>query len=206
MTIENALYIATYEDYEGTDRVPCKVDTDKMEVVEFFPAEACRWDGHAMCIEEEISLTGGRTFDAIKFDEYADAVANGYEDQYGDRNTFVLFDADALYAACAATFPPPVRIPRFDDKFSHCASLSESSGNENDAYSYAERLACRGAEHIADVAPMMAAYIEDMEKVNKNGFYDERIASARKIIQEFEALAKQADELADKLRNTFRTF
>ena len=205
MTIENAKYGTIYEDYENGDCVPCLVDTDKMEVVKFMPAEECRWDDHVMCIEEWIYFDDGRSFEAIKFDEYNDAVLEGFDDEY-DRANIVLFDADALYNACVAAFPFPVKTPRFENYFAHCALHAESSDSEDDAYSYAERLAWRGTEHIRDAAPMMVEAAHDLEAVNAGGFYDDQIAAAYAFAKEFEDLAKQADELANRLRNTFRYF
>ena len=98
MAIVKATYETVYDDYNGGDRVPCLVDDEAMEVIEFFPATACRWDDPAMCTEEWICFEDGREFEAIKFDEYNDAVHFGYEDDY-DRDNIVLFDSDALEAA-----------------------------------------------------------------------------------------------------------
>lgn len=102
MTLIKAEYVNVYNDWndDDNDTIPCLVDTEKMEVVEFYPAIRVKQE-EALLMEEYIYFEDGREFMAMKFEEYEDSV------DFGDaepRDQVVLFSEDARGDALMAAY------------------------------------------------------------------------------------------------------
>ena len=201
MAIINGIYYACYEDYEGGDEVPCKVDDEEMEVVSFDKAVKCRWfeDTDVMCTEEWVKLADGREFEAIKFDEYNDAVLDGFDDEY-DRDNIVLFDADAVAEA----------MEDFEKK-----ALAEAMEGFN--FITCEPKGVPGlptttstvADDVHDAVEHMKRAIRTMNKNNERvegynqkweNFYDDYLEKAHDMLAKLEEVAAVFDGLEDELR------
>ena len=201
MTIMNAIYYANYEDYEGYDEVPCLVDTDTMEVVSFGKATSSRWyDGSvAMCVEESIQLADGRDFDAIKYDEYNDAVSEGYADEY-DRDNIVLFDADKLADSMSEFEEAALAETMSGFEFRTCQPTGVPG---------LEMTAGEASYDVADAAEHMRRAIRSMEgniaRNRKNnvrwpGVYDNYLAQCDPILNRMKELENEMMQLFEDLR------
>ena len=198
----NANYYANYDDYNGCDDVPCVVDLDKMEVVSFGPANACRWyeDAVLMCVEENIQLETGEMFEAIKFDEYNDAVDGGYDDDY-DRENIILFDADDLADACSMFAVESEADASEGFYFETCivdgspTCVSNTSTVAMDVHD--------AAEHMKRAVRTMTRSNERVTQYNIEkwpGFYDEYLSKATEMLTVLENYQSELADLEQKIR------
>jgi hypothetical protein len=200
MSIMNAIYYANYEDYEGYDEVPCIVDTDTMEVLSFGTATASRWyDGSvAMCIDESVRLSDGRSFAAIKYDEYNDAICEGFADEY-NRNEIVLFDADQLEDAMSEFKESALEKTMSGFEFNTCQPTGvpglELTAKEA-SYDVAD-----AAEHIKRAIRSMEGNIDRNRENNIRwpGFYDGYLAQCDPILEHLKKLESEMVRLSEDL-------
>lgn len=201
MAIINGTYYACYEDYEGGDEVPCKVDDEKMEVVSFGKATKCRWyeDVDVMCTEEWVKLDDGRDFEAIKFDEYNDAVLDGFDDDY-ERENIVLFDADKLAESMGDFEDSALAEAMRDLRFITCDAKGVPGIPTNTS---------TVSEDVHDAVEHMKRAIATMEKNNERvagynekwpNFYDDYLEKAAEMLERIKEAAKALDGLESDVR------
>ena len=205
MAVVSATYYATYEDYEGGDEVPCKVDTNTWTVVSFSDAVSCRWYEEAliMCVEETIQLFDGTEAEAMQFDEYNDRVEYDGDvevEQDHKAGRIILFDNDLLEAAMEVFEAPLVAAAEAAYDFYTC-QIKGIPGLQPNTSSVADDVH-DAAEHMKRAIDLMTKNNQRVEGYNKKwvGFYDDYLATAAQMMALLEEIYNSFDGVERSLR------
>lgn len=205
MSIVNATYFANYEDYNGFDSVPCKVDTDRWEVISFGNATECRWfeDVNVMCIEEGIRFEDGIEIEVFKFDEYFDRVKYDGDTELEEAykaGQIVLYDHDELEDAMSEFEENALTENMYGLDFITCkprgvpglpADTSTVADDVHDA-----------AEHMKRAIRTMKKNNNRVEGYNQKWehFYDDYLADASEMLVKLEEMLLAFDGVEEQLR------